>query len=107
MPKEEDRFILKNELSYAPIRTEVSKIECNECGKHFYVDRRVIPEVCPFCENPLNIIQKVAMKIYECSMTGRLFTDDEASELLSCWVFNNEKKRCIDCEKLKEATLDE
>ena len=102
MPKEEDRFILKNELSYAPIRTEVDKIECNECGKHFYVDRSVIPEVCPFCESPLKIIQKATMKIYECSVTGRLFTDDEASKLSSCSVFNDEKKRCINCEKIME-----
>lgn len=102
MPKEENRFILSNELSYAPIRTEVDKIECNECGKHFYVDRRVIPEVCPFCETPLNLVQKVTTKIYECSMTGKLFTDDEASELSICQAFNDEKKRCIDCEKIVE-----
>ena len=107
MSKEKDRFIVSNELSYAPIRTEVDKIECKECGKHFYVDRNVIPVVCPFCESLVVTIQKVAKKIYECSMTGRMFTDDEASELLPCWVFNDEKKRCIDCEKLKEVTWNE
>ena len=100
----EIRFILQSENSYVPIRTEVDKIICKKCGKHFYVDYKTVPEVCPFCENPLSTIQKSTTKTYECSMTGRSFTDDEASELLPCWVFKDEKKKCIDCEKLKEAT---
>ena len=49
----EVRFILQNENSWVPIRTEVEKIECDACGKHFYVDYKAVPEVCPFCENNL------------------------------------------------------
>lgn len=51
----EIRFILQSEKSFMPIRTVVDEINCSECGGHFYVDCKAIPDVCPFCEGTLNL----------------------------------------------------
>jgi len=96
---EEDRFILKNELSYAPIRTRLDKITCNECGRHFYVDYKVIPSVCPFCESP------TSTEPYMCSETG-IFLNEEGVTTFSSCLIRHKKIRCVDCKYLVEIDKD-
>ena len=95
MTKEEDRFILNNELSYAPIRTRVDKISCKKCGKHFYVDFKVVPTVCPFCESPT----PVAEDSYRCLETGNFLNGEEVTRFSNCWI-RSKKLRCVNCKYL-------